>query len=515
MGLEFPGEAVIALGGTPIHEPLLELKSKRFVRERGIDEWAFVHVLIRDAAYEGMLKRTRATLHERFADWLDARDRSAELTEIVAYHLEQAYLLGLELGAVDEHLADVGRRAASLLERSALRARDRTLAAITSSLFERAARCADGEERADLLSRALEAATGAQELGRAKAILRELRSGELPMSESSRARVRLAELDVEAAGAHADRAAEAAAVAESARGRGDDEVLSGALRLVARYSAWSGGLRYARQASTESVGAARRSGRRDHEVEALAHVAGTSIFDGDPIDRSVETCLAALAERPDDRTLELALVRPLTVLLHMQGRLDEADRALERYRQLVDELGPTFLRINMISEAESMRAGIERDPIAMERAIRPAYERLAAAGEKELLSSYSATLAHALVGQGRLDEAMTLSEESEQISAEDDYDAQTRWRSARALVWAAQGRFEEAERLMGEALTIAAGTEDISLHGDTLLDRAMLLRSAGRESEANASIEEAAARFERKGNVRAAQVARLHLEQGS
>ncbi len=54
---------------------------------RFIDEAAFRfrHVLVRDAAYAGLVKRLRAELHERFADWLESKvgDRLAEVEEIV------------------------------------------------------------------------------------------------------------------------------------------------------------------------------------------------------------------------------------------------------------------------------------------------------------------------------------------------------------------------------------------------------------------------------------------------
>ena len=45
-----------------------------------------MHILIREAAYHGLLKRTRADLHVRFIDWLErvAPDRVLEFEEIVA-----------------------------------------------------------------------------------------------------------------------------------------------------------------------------------------------------------------------------------------------------------------------------------------------------------------------------------------------------------------------------------------------------------------------------------------------
>ena len=59
----------------------------------GADAFHFAHLLIRDVTYEGMLKERRAELHERFADWLEARagDRLGELEDLLGYHLEQAF----------------------------------------------------------------------------------------------------------------------------------------------------------------------------------------------------------------------------------------------------------------------------------------------------------------------------------------------------------------------------------------------------------------------------------------
>ena len=65
----------------------------------GEDGFRFGHILIRDAAYDSMPKRSRAELHERFAGWVeDACGRGAELDEIIGHHLEQAYGYRVELG---------------------------------------------------------------------------------------------------------------------------------------------------------------------------------------------------------------------------------------------------------------------------------------------------------------------------------------------------------------------------------------------------------------------------------
>ncbi len=63
------------------------------------DAFRFRHLLIRDAAYDALPKAERATLHERFAVWLEEHAPTlVELDEIVGYHLEQAAGYADELG---------------------------------------------------------------------------------------------------------------------------------------------------------------------------------------------------------------------------------------------------------------------------------------------------------------------------------------------------------------------------------------------------------------------------------
>jgi predicted ATPase len=83
-----------------------------------------MHQLIRDAAYHAILKRARAELHERFVDWLEAvaPDRVLEFEEIRGYHLEEAYLILVQLAAADEHAVEVGRRGSRYLASAGTRA---------------------------------------------------------------------------------------------------------------------------------------------------------------------------------------------------------------------------------------------------------------------------------------------------------------------------------------------------------------------------------------------------------
>src|SRR6476659_6430180 len=112
-----------------VHAHLASLTEKHFVRREVPDDeeaFRFDHILIRDTAYQGLLKRARATLHEKFVEWAERlnaeRDRSAEYDDILGYHLEQAHLYLGELGPLDDHGRALGVRGATKLAAAGRRA---------------------------------------------------------------------------------------------------------------------------------------------------------------------------------------------------------------------------------------------------------------------------------------------------------------------------------------------------------------------------------------------------------
>ena len=82
------------------------------------DSWAFKHVLVRDAAYDGMAKSSRSELHQAFADALAGGEAGGdEQAGFVAHHLEQAAHYRRELTGHDpeaEALVDRAVKAPSL-----------------------------------------------------------------------------------------------------------------------------------------------------------------------------------------------------------------------------------------------------------------------------------------------------------------------------------------------------------------------------------------------------------------
>ena len=130
----------------------------------------FHHVLIRDAAYRRVLRNTRAELHGRFAEWLEARaGESLEHDETIGWHLEQAHQHLRELGPLDAKGRALGERAARYLAAAGRRALARDDLRPAASLLGRALDRLDPTDaaRAELALDWCEALLAAGDVGRA------------------------------------------------------------------------------------------------------------------------------------------------------------------------------------------------------------------------------------------------------------------------------------------------------------------------------------------------------------
>jgi class 3 adenylate cyclase/pSer/pThr/pTyr-binding forkhead associated (FHA) protein len=186
VGLEFWRGAVAELLPEEIRSEmdthLAALAGKELIRPGGTSfagEGAlrFAHLLIRDAAYEQMLKETRAELHERFVGWLARRAeaRAVEYEEIIGYHLEQAYRYREELGPLGDRDVALARQAAQRLATAGRRALARGDMPAAVNLLERAVSLlpSGDPQHPDLLLKLGIALAESGELGRADALLSE------------------------------------------------------------------------------------------------------------------------------------------------------------------------------------------------------------------------------------------------------------------------------------------------------------------------------------------------------
>ena len=167
-------EALDADLDTLIRKQLIEADGGRMAGE---PTFSFSHVLVRDVAYDGILKARRADLHVRYANWVErvAGDRAGEYDEVLGYHLERAYRYRFELGTPDERERALGARAARRLGSSGGRALARGDTQAAVGLLERAVVLLDADDpaRRELTIKLSIALAEAGQLTRVDALLRE------------------------------------------------------------------------------------------------------------------------------------------------------------------------------------------------------------------------------------------------------------------------------------------------------------------------------------------------------
>ena len=122
-------------------------------------------------------------------------------------------------------------------------------------------------------------------------------------------------------------------------------------------------------------------------------------------------------------------------------------------------------------------------------------------GERGVLSTFAAQIGRAVLSQGRDEEAMGFTLESEGAASLDDVLSQVLWRGVRATALAGRGEAAEAVRVAREAVFLAAGADSPNLQGIAFLDLAEVLREGGHPDDAIEAAREALARYEAKGNV--------------
>ena len=498
---------------------LAALVRKELIRSHDAiaDTFSFRHALIRDAAYGRLPKELRSDLHERFAHWLDARGE--EFEEIVAYHLEQAYRWLAELGPPDERAVELAEQAAARLASSGRRANARGDAHAAANLFERAAVLLppDHPGRLAVLPALGRALRDTAQMTRAEAVLTEAVERAAAAGnavEAATASLALADLRFHATKlTRQETLAELEAAMRAFGEHGDDAGLARALAFRGRLRFWGGDFAGALEDLEEGAMHARGAGDRYHEVECLQYVIAVDVYGPTPAPEALARIEEIRTRVEGNRTLDIAALNGLARLQSMRGDFAGARDALRRSTALVDG-GSDVTQYSHVAMAAGMIELLAGDAVAAERELRPACERLEAMGERGYLASAVPQLLEALYRQGRLEEALTLSEhwQADDLTVPEDIDAQVGWRAIRGKLLAHGGHLDEAEALTREAHALCAGTEDLELRARALADLAEVLRLAARPQESRTALEEAVRLHERKGNLPAAERIRRRLD---
>jgi class 3 adenylate cyclase/tetratricopeptide (TPR) repeat protein len=507
-GRTFWSGAIEVLGedSDPVAEELEELVERDFlVREprstiRGEEAFRFKHVLIRDVAYAGLPKASRALLHRQMAEWLAGRSLADELVEIRAYHLDHASELVEELEGRGP--GELAAEAAAALEQAGRRAHAREANASARRLLVRAVELEPTLERRYLAARAAWRMTDIPTISAEMTEVSEAAHEAGDRRIEARALIALAHVALHRDGddeCARELAGRALAVAEE----GDDVARFDASEVLGNAAWWEGDVDEVERLATERLAIAERIDRRDLQISVLLELNDVHNHRlewdraREPLRRAVE--LTAQGASPTTRGWTLRAMGRQELL---EGRLQEAESALQQARELFAESGAA-LTLGRTLNFLAIVVGLEGESTRAEGYLREAIRVLKPLGDRGTLVESQRLLSQALLAQGRVDEAERLALESRDTVGCRDVSSSSTSRLALGLVRAAQGRDEEAEELLRQAYEILRPTGYRQHRIAPLEALAQFLRVRGRDDEA-AEVEETLAAL--VGGAEAAQI---------
>ncbi len=500
--------AVRALAGerlaAEVESRLAGLVRKELIRPHppqlaGDDAFRFRHLLIRDAAYEGLPKATRAELHERFALWLEQRATGLmEVDEIAGWHLEQAVRYTQELGRNIER--ELARRAAEHLFAAGLRARRRSDLAAARNLLERAhASASEGDRlRVRIGVELAEELIVAGELSRADELLS---AGEHdPETALDAGLTRLEWVNntrPDGVGHHIQSVLPG--VLQQLAERGDERGLAKA-HMAAFWAHWA--VSRARPAAAElrqAADHAARAGDNGLRARALGWQVAALMwgpFDAATVARELETLER---EQETGPFLAASVIMLRGELARLHGDLDEALAITNQAKDRFAAIGGYV----MVGGSDQLLARIEVLAGRLDRARNllmrsdALFERV---GDRGFRSTTLAMLARVEEMLGHPAAALSAIELCEQIGGQEDVINFAITHAVRARLALAAGEDEAAERWARKAVDSALVTDFTFVLGEAVLTLSSVLRRLGRREDSTVEARRALELFQAKGD---------------
>jgi tetratricopeptide (TPR) repeat protein len=232
----------------------------------------------------------------------------------------------------------------------------------------------------------------------------------------------------------------------------------GALEVRGRIAWWVGDFATQERMAAEALEIAQSLERKDLEAHALNELA-SSYRQRWRLDEAEEAIRRSLELAQESGSI-LARAQALHSLgtLHLERRETElGHQSLEEARALFAEVGDAWMlgrTLNSLAWAAEQRG----DDVLAERLLRDAIRLLKPLEDRGALCESQRALAEALIRVGRLDEAEAVALEAVETVGEHDLSSRATTGMSLGLVRAAQGRDEEAEALLRDALAEVEGT---------------------------------------------------------
>ena len=504
-----------------IPDRLMSLVRKELIRPDrseliGDEAFRFRHLLVRDAAYGSMSKKTRADLHQRFAEWLLAHALPARggIDAILAYHFDQAYQYRVELGKEGE----AERRLAELAGSRYMTAGEAALAhgdyLGARGLFERAAILLGPTTDLGLQARLL--------LGRTLVQLDEYESADTTFSDIERL-----------AQASGDRHLELKAgigllrVRDRLETQWSDDMFILTSKTLERELTELGDKKGALEAlmlrlnwlprnegidqAVSAIEMAREIGAAELESDASWWLLAVSFWAATPASEGVELARSMLQQKATNLQHRGLQLLALGGFLNMLGRVSESQIEIERGVEMFRELGLSAEPFTAFIEGwiAIMTGDLDR----ADRALRAGYIHSAEKGEKNRLSSIAAGTARVAALRDETDEALTFISIAEEAAIPDDVDTHGEIAITRAIMALRDGDAGDAIQHARHALEITERRGSPWAQASFLLVLADALEEVGDREGAVESLEEALSRFEQKEFFKAAEQTRARLSE--
>ncbi len=449
----------------------------------GEPAYRFKHLLIREVAYSGLAKLSRAQYHARFAEWLGDRT-GEELLEIRAYHLDQAveFLTELE-GAPPEDLA---RETGAALVKAAKRAIAREAYPTARRLGLRAI-----ELRPTLGARyvAARAAWRLQDWSAVEVEMTKVRDAAHEEDEAVIEALALTALGEAKLKRHGD-CTEAKSIVDGAlellEGKDDPVAHFDALTVRATSALWLGEMEDTVRYMERAYAIALAAGRKDLQTLAAQALAQTHILRLE-LDEAELLLTRALELAGESGSVRARVGATLSYgwFLTLKGELDAAETLFEEVRASSVELGVEPAVASALAKLGWI-ARLKGDSKRAEKHLREAVRITESRGDLGVLPDQQAALAETLADLGKVDEAERLALDAQSNAGVRDTSARVAAATALAAVRAAQGRGREAEELLGSALAAAREGDFKVFELEPLARMIDLQRTAGDNGDATA-----------------------------
>lgn len=508
IGTVFYAEAVTALTGTPLPEVqriLGLLIRKEFLRAAttdlpGMSAYRFLHILVRDAAYEGLAKASRAAWHEQLADWLEARGGDSSPDEIAGHHLASAWEYRSQLGPHTSQVRELGARAARKLAAAGRRLELSDVAA-AAALLDRAVRMLDPDDsfRVECL---LRLAAQRQELGdiaQAREALR-MTAGAANPRQAVLAEVLTCKQNTLAAQYRLEDIEHA--VQDAVRRFqewGDDRGLAQAYLVQGDLASVRG--RFSRGARLLGLALQHAEAAGDAGCAARARtlLAVTLLFGPMPAEEVITALNQVVASSGNDPRVRAEAEQVTCVMHAMRGRFDQARAIGAAARQHLAEVGHGLFLANLAQSTGHLEE-LAGDPDAAEAEYARSCADLQALGESSYLSTVAGLHARLLARRAKYPQAEAALQLARTHGSPDDAATQSLVRQAEGLLAAAAGDPARARAAAADALQREPGDETPDAVGEAYLTVADIEHMLGDTSAEREHLAEARMLFEAKGN---------------